>query len=601
MATSPLSAIQDPSVRFTIKVDGSAIKDTYGVTSIEVHHAVNRISTAELVLQGEVDLSSDSFLISDGDDFKPGKKIEISVGYGDSAQSIIFTGNIVRHSVDIDIKTGRNLRLYCKHGAVTMTYNRKDAVFVQKQDSAIIQSIVGTYSGLSVTVDSTTQQHPFVYQRMATDWDFILSRAEFCGYIVTLDGDSIKIGKPEFTGSAVLRLAVGDSLISFSADISAENQPTTIEAHAWDQKTQTLLSSTAAEPSLNSQGDLTPKTMSSMLSQTALKLNSPVPLSTDELKTWAEGILLRKRLSALRGTAKFVGSALAKTGTLAELAGVGAKFNGNAFISSVKHNITGEDGWNTTIKFGLDAGLISQKQDFSFEEAGGQLPAIHGIQIGTVKKLSSDPDGANRIQVTLPSPSDTSADVWARYTNFYATNTAGSGFMPEIGDEVAVAFFDGDPRFPLILGSLYGSKNASPNTPSDDNNYIKSIVTKAKLKLTMDDEKKAIIIETPGGNKITFSDDSKSIELADQNSNSIKMSSSGIELKSAKDIKLTATGGITLDATAKVTIGAKQDVAITGLNVNATANVGFTAKGSATAEVSASGQTTIKGGIVMIN
>ncbi|HVZ25608.1 MAG TPA: hypothetical protein VG842_06125, partial [Sediminibacterium sp.] len=394
MATSPVSAIQDPSIRFTIKVDGSTIQDTYGVSSIEVQHAINRISTAEIVLQGEIDLSSDAFAISDGDDFKPGKKIEITAGYGDSAQTSIFSGNIVRHSVDINLETGRNLRLYCKHAAVTMTYNRKDAVFAQKQDSAIMQTIIGNYSGLSASVDSTTQEHPFVYQRMATDWDFILSRAEFCGFIVTMDGDTLKIGKPDFSGSAVLRLAVGESLISFTADISAENQPTSIEAHAWDQKTQALLSSTAAEPSLNSQGSLAPKDLSAMLSQTALKLNTPVPMSSDELKTWAEGILLRKRLSALKGSAKFVGSALAKTGTLAELAGVGAKFNGDAFITAVTHHINGPDGWNTTVKFGMDAGFISQKPDFSFEEAGGQLPAIHGIQIGTVKKLSSDPDGA---------------------------------------------------------------------------------------------------------------------------------------------------------------------------------------------------------------
>ena len=435
---------------------------------------------------------------------------------------------------------------------------------------------------------------------MSTDWDFILARAEFNGFVVTLDGANILVGKPLLSATPVLRLTVGESVISFSAELNAENQPTTIEAHAWDMKTLATLSSTAAEPDVNAQGNLTAKSLSGTLSQGALKLISPTPMPTAELKVWAEGILLRKRLSAFKGTVKFIGSALAKTGSLVQLENAGTKFSGDAFVSSVQHSIELGD-WSTTIKIGLDNTPISRRNGFSFSPAGGQLPAIHGLQVGTVKKLSEDPAGESRIQVTLSSNAETPATVWARFANFYATGGAGSGFLPEVGDEVVVGFFDNDPRYPVIIGSMYSSKNATPNKPADENNYIKSITTKAKIRISMDDEKKVVVIETPGGNKITISDEGKSIEMADQNSNTIKLSASGIDLNSAKDINIKATGGITLDATTKVAITAKQDVALTGLNVTATANVGFTAKGNATAEVSASGQTTIKGGIVMIN
>lgn len=599
-APSPLDAFKELSLRLTVKVDGAAMSDDYGVSSVQVVHAVNKISYAEIVLQGEVEISSNSIPITDGDDFKPGKEIEITAGYGDSGETSIFKGVIVRHSVQVSSDTGFRFRMFCRHKAVSMTFNETEASFADKKDSDIITSIIGNYSGLSSTVDATTTQHKFVFQHMSTDWDFILARAEFNGLIVTSDGASLTVGKPKLDATAVLRLTVGESIISFSAEISAENQPTSIEAHAWDAKTQALLSSTATEPSVNAQGNLTAKTLSGQLSQTALKLISPTPMASDELKSWADGILLRKRLSAFKGNVKFIGSPLAKTGSLVELEGVGAKFNGTAFVSAVTHNID-EGGWTTTVNIGLENKPINKVQDFSFSPAGGQLPAIHGLQIGVIKKLSGDPDDENRLQVTLQSNATQSADVWARFANFYATNTAGSGFLPEVGDEVTVGFLDGDPRYPIILGSLYSSKNVSPNKPADENNYIKSITTKQKIKITMDDEKKVITIETPGKNMITISDDAKSIELKDQNNNSVKLSSSGIDLNSAKDITIKATGGITLDATAKVTISAKQDVAVTGLNVNATANIGFTAKGNATAEVSASGQTTVKGGIVMIN
>ena len=79
------------------------------------------------------------------------------------------------------------------------------------------------------------------------------------------------------------------------------------------------------------------------------------------------------------------------------------------------------------------------------------------------------------------------------------------------------------------------------------------------------------------------------------------MDSGGITLSSSKDIKLTAKGGITMDATSKISGTAKSDISLDGMNVKLQAKVGATVKGNATAELSASGQTTVKGAMVMIN
>ena len=98
-----------------------------------------------------------------------------------------------------------------------------------------------------------------------------------------------------------------------------------------------------------------------------------------------------------------------------------------------------------------------------------------------------------------------------------------------------------------------------------------------------------------------ISDDAKHIKLTDQDKNEIVMDSSGISLSSGKDIKLKAKGAITMDATSKISGTAKQDISLDGLNVKMQAKVGATVKGNATAELSASGQTTVKGAMVMIN
>ena len=72
-------------------------------------------------------------------------------------------------------------------------------------------------------------------------------------------------------------------------------------------------------------------------------------------------------------------------------------------------------------------------------------------------------------------------------------------------------------------------------------------------------------------------------------------------MNSPKDIILKATGKVNISGTAGIILKSDSDVKIDGLNIVNNAQVGFTAKGNATAEISASGQTTVKGSMVMIN
>lgn len=179
-------------------------------------------------------------------------------------------------------------------------------------------------------------------------------------------------------------------------------------------------------------------------------------------------------------------------------------------------------------------------------------------------------------------------------------NGVGSFFVPEVGDEVVVGFFNNDPGHPVVLGSMYSSKQLPPYELKAEN-YKKAVVTKEKMKLEFDEEKKIITLETPGKNSIVIDDDGTQIKLTDQNKNEIIMDKDGITLNSAGKIVLKAKQDISGEATGKISMAAKADVELDGMNVKATAKTGFTAKGNATAELSASGQTTVKGGMVMIN
>jgi uncharacterized protein involved in type VI secretion and phage assembly len=278
---------------------------------------------------------------------------------------------------------------------------------------------------------------------------------------------------------------------------------------------------------------------------------------------------------------------------------VGNRFNGNVFVSAVKHEILA-GGWTTEVEFGLAPEWLADKRDLTAPPAAGLLPGVDGLQIGVVKKLDADPEGENRIQVSVPVLQAETEGVWARLASGYGSEQVGAFFIPEIGDEVVLGYLNSNPSYPVILGSLYSSKRQPPY-PLTADNYTKALVTKAKLKVEFDDEKKVITIVTPGGNKCVISDDAKSILLQDQTGNKVELSESGITLNSPKDISITATGKIGITATGALSLKSNADVTVEGLNVNSTAQVGFVAKGNASAELSASGQTTVKGAMVMIN
>jgi Rhs element Vgr protein len=600
---SPVN-IQDPTLKVTVLVEGSPMKDKYPFISFDITHEINKISYAELVFVDGTDDPADegdagAMPGSDGTDFLPGNMIIVTAGYGDDTEVSIFNGVIVKQAIRISGESNFQLVVTCKHAAVKMTYNKREGEFTDALDSDNITKIIGTY-GLTASLDATTGQQEIMFQKSATDWDFILARAAFNGFITTLDDDKVIVGKPKFTADAVLRVAMGESIISFDAELSAEKQPPSLEAAAWDPQTMALITSSAAEPSINAQGNLSAQTLSGKLDQKALQLISSAPLPQNQLKAWADSSLLRLRMSALKGRVSFVGNALPKPGTIIELHGVGKRFDGNAFVSAVNHRV-GDGTWTTEVRFGLSEKPIFEKEQFSYTPANGQMPAIQGLQIAKVVKISEDPAAEYRIQVKPASNVSDQKGIWARLASYYATSTAGSVFCPEVGDEVVLGFLESDPRFPVVLGSLFSKSNVPPVTQPDEKNNIKAIYTKSLLQINFDDDKKIIKITTPGNNMITLSDDGKSIEIKDQNSNSIKLSDSGIVLDSPKDITIKATGNISMEATGKVSVKATQDLELTGMNIKQTAQMALTAKGTASAELSASGQTVIKGGIVMIN
>ena len=585
-------------VRLSLTSNGNAVPGTVQVVSVSVHKAVGRVPQAEIVVL-DGDMPNKDFPVSNTDDFKPGSEIEIKAGYGQDEESI-FKGIVVRHGIDISGGNYARLVIECRDKAVAMTVGRKNANYVDSKDSDIIGKIIGNYGGLSKDVDATDTQYKELVQYYCTDWDFVLSRAEVNGLLVVVDDAKVSVKAPDTSSSPQLKVTYGDDLMEFHASVDARSQLTQVQGVSWDLANQAIVQQQAAPASLNEQGDLDSSTLAKVIGLDSYRLQTPATLESTALKAWAAGRQVKAGLARIQGRMKFQGSAKAKVGEQIELDGVGNRFNGKVLVSSVRH-VVADGNWLTEVEFGMPQDWFADRRDLVAPPAAGLLPGVEGLHVGVVKKLDADPEGQYKVQVSVPVLEAETDGVWARLMQFYASDGIGAFFVPEIGDEVVLGYFNNDPSNPVILGSLYSSKR-KPAYELTSDNFKKALVTKSKLTLEFDDDKKVVTIVTPGKNTIVISDDDKSILLQDQTGNKVKLSEDGILLDTPKDITAKAQGKISLTAQGNVEIESSTgDVTGKGMNVSLTAQTGFTAKGNASAEVSASGQTTVKGSMVMIN
>lgn len=581
-ATIPIPASAD-LVTFTIETEDNAISGTYHVLGIKVYKAANKVPTAKITL-ADGDAVKEDFPLSNTEDFIPGKSITILAGYH-SEESVIFKGTVTRHSISIKSHKCAMLIIECKDPSVALTIGRKNASFHEVKDGEVIEEILSSYKDKGVTADiveETSVQHKELLQYQATDWDFVLSRAEANGKFLLVDDSSVSVQAPDLSTEPVLSLRYGATILAFEGEIDARDQQQATKSFSWDPGQQELIEAEGTDPGLPEQGNLSAADLAVLVSPESYELHS-AQLSGQELQVWADVLLLRSRLAKVRGSVKFQGYANIKPGNVISLNGVGERFNGKAFVAAVRHEI-GNGNWLTEVRFGFSPEYFTDRKSISLPAAAGLLPAISGLQIGKVSQLQDDPDGEDRVLVKIPAVDNEDEGMWARIASLDAGENRGAFFRPEIDDEVILGFLNDDPRYPVILGMLNSSAKPAPLSASDENPE-KGFISREALKLLFNDETKTLILETPNGNTLILSDEEGSISLEDENKNRILMDADGITLESSKDLMMKAQG----------------DVKIEGVNVEMKALAQLKGEGSAGAEISASGNTVIKGATVMIN
>ena len=221
---------------------------------------------------------------------------------------------------------------------------------------------------------------------------------------------------------------------------------------------------------------------------------------------------------------------------------------------------------------------------------------IFGVMIGVVIKNDSANDsekpGPGRVKVKIPLLGMEESN-WARIVSFMAGKERGAFFLPEVEDEVLVAFENGEVNRPFIIGALWNGKDAPPDTNSDGKNNMRVIKSRSGHILQFSDKKdeEKITVKTSKGHIFELDDKSgeekiQIIDKAGKNKIIISTKDNKVSITSEMDIELSAPKG-------KISMSAKN------IEVKSSANTKIEA--SSAVDIKASANMTLKGANVNIN
>jgi uncharacterized protein involved in type VI secretion and phage assembly len=161
-----------------------------------------------------------------------------------------------------------------------------------------------------------------------------------------------------------------------------------------------------------------------------------------------------------------------------------------------------------------------------------------GVVIGIVRERE-DEDGQGRVKVDYPWLPGRPRSPWCSIAAPLAGGSRGAFFMPEIEDEVLVAFEQGQFEHPYIVGFLWNGVDRPPETDPK----LRVIVTPGGNELRFDDteDEQLVTLRTPAGQRLELHDDGGVVVLRTTGDHRLTLSDDGkkVVLRSSKGLALT--------------------------------------------------------------
>src|SRR5919201_1095721 len=481
---------------------------------------------------------------------------------------------------------------------------RRTETYKNVTDSDVART-VAQRAGLTVgQIDSTSGTCDHVSQANQSDWDFLKSRAREIGYELAMEEGKFYYRQPIQASGAPspgrfrnhndpLQLVFGDDLIEFRPRVTSAEQVNTVKVRGWDpdQKQAVIGSANAGTVAADSLPDSPGNLANNFGGPTFTAVNRPL---AKQPEVDAAAASIAESISSAYAEAEGVanGNPKLKAGATISVGHVGDKFAGKYTLTSTRH-VFGEHGYRThfMITGRHDRsllGLASMGSSNGHASAGGH--PINGVVVALVTD-NNDPNNGARVKLKFPWLDDNYQSDWARITQLGAGPNSGAVWIPEVNDEVLVAFEHGDIRRPYVVGSLYNGQD-TPNLGSGlfDNGKVKRrgfISRKGHQFIFFDDQSKAgvAIISSDGNLKISLNETNSEIHISSQGKVHVE-SQQDMTFESQANLKLSAQQGITLE---------------TQTNLNLKGSSGATLDGGPQLEMKSSGQTKVSGTMVDVN
>ena len=523
---------------------------------------------------------------------KLGASVKISFGTTKGTTGVMLENTVVTGEVTsiepifTDDTTYLRIRGYDKghrmtHGKSTRTYGDGSPYGLGIGDSDIVKKIAKEY-GLTAKVSAMSLlgvKYKYVMQYNQNDWDFLWARANQLGYQVYVEGSNLHFCPAGESRAGVIgpsKLEFGKNLSRFEPRLAAQGQVVSTDAYGWDPALKKSVSSQTMASLSGLKGTVTPANAipANVTMKTAYSSSSkntviePNASSTGQAKAYADAAFNRSASSYMQAYGELAfGDPYLVAGSTVEVTGLATRFCGKYYVTEVRH-IWRDGAYHQNFSVTGDVSDTFRSLILGPEKEH-QINRVPGV-VTAVVTSNSDPEKLGRVQVKYPwLPKQNGSELssgWARLATVGGGSGRGIVFLPEVNDEVLIAFENGDMSSPYVLGVLFNGKDKLPKGDADlvDSGMKKVnqrvIVSRSGHKIILDDtqgKEKIAVIDKTGKNQI----------LIDSVKNEFKIVSEGkLDLVSKGDLSLTTEGKLTLKSKGDFSAASDAKMALKGQN-----------------------------------
>jgi len=499
--------------------------------SQEVMNSLDYIEVDDSLLLPDmfsIRLRDPSFKWTGSDEFELGKSVEITA-QGEGSTSKLLTGEITAIEPDFSKVVAPAVVIRGYDQSHRLHRAKQTKTYVQTTDSDIVQTIAGE-CGLRARVDSTREVHEYICQDNQTDMEFLQSRAQGVGYRLYVEDGTLYFRKAPETEPQTPVLEWGTNLLEFGGRMTTAQQVTEVTVRSWDPKTKKEIIGRATTPQDTPQvgerrsgGEVVKRAFNIESKEIITNRPQPTQAASDAA---AQSVCDEIGNAFIQAEGTCSGNPAVRAGAMVELKGIGEKFSGRYRVTHAVHRY---ENRTYTTRFeisGYRANTVSQL--LAAKNSSG-----HGIVIGIVTN-NQDPDGLGRVKVKLPTLLSNEESHWARLVTPMAGDGRGFEFIPEVNDEVLVAFEHDDINRPFVLGALWNGKDKPPQ-PSDK---VVSSTGKVEKRIIRSRSGHTITLDdTDGGGKISI------VDKTEKNSFEIDSQKNSVTIKAKDKIEIQTQDG----------------------------------------------------------